>query len=60
VFFRNRRRERDEDLDRKVEKFQRRWKDRRGDLDLDRSTGSKDQGGNRKPYDASFVYYEEG
>jgi hypothetical protein len=60
VFFRNRRPEKGEDLNRKVEKFERRWKDGRGDLDFDRSTGSKDEAANRKPYDSSFVYYDEG
>lgn len=60
MFFRNRRREKGENLDRKVEKFERRWKDGRGDLGFDKSTGSRDDGVNRKPYDSSFVYYEEG
>jgi hypothetical protein len=60
VFFRNRRREKGENLDRKVEKFERRWKDGREDLGFGRSNGSRDERVNRKPYDSSFVYYEEG
>lgn len=60
MFFRNRHREKGEDLNQKVEKFRRRWRERREDSEFDRSSRSRDNGASRKAYDSSFVYYEEG
>jgi len=60
VFFRNRRKDTGDDLNRKVEKFRKRWQERRSHLSSNRSDGPTEDGVDRKAFDSSFVYYEEG
>lgn len=60
MFFKTRNKKRGEDLDRKVEKFRRWWQDQTQDISSDRSNRSKENKPNKRPFDSSFVYYEEG
>jgi hypothetical protein len=60
MFFKKGNRNRGEDLNRKVEKYKRWWQDRTQDGPLDRSDSSKKATEKGKPFDSSFVYYEEG
>jgi 3'-phosphoadenosine 5'-phosphosulfate sulfotransferase len=59
VFFRNRRKDTGDDLNRKVEKFRRRWQERVSHLGGNRSDRLTEDGFERKASDSSFVYYEE-
>jgi hypothetical protein len=60
MFFKNRNRDRGEDLNRKVEKYKRWWQDRGQDGSLRRSNSPKKTTDDGKPFDSSFVYYDEG
>lgn len=60
MFFRSRRRDKAEDLNRKVEKFRRWWQEGTGDLTSGGSNRSRESKPDRKASDSSFVYYEEG
>ncbi len=59
MFFKNRNKKRGEDLNQKVEKFRRWWHDQTQDLSYEKSNRSKKSHSNTKPFDSSFVYYEE-
>jgi hypothetical protein len=59
VLFKIRGKKRGENLDQKVEMFRRWWQDQTQDVSLDRSNSSKENRAKRKPFDSSFVYYEE-
>jgi hypothetical protein len=59
VFFKNRRKERGEDLNRKVEKFRQWWQDETPDLSPKRQDAARENRPDREPSDSSFVYYEE-
>ncbi|MGB2979699.1 MAG: hypothetical protein WBC77_00430 [Candidatus Zixiibacteriota bacterium] len=60
MFFKKGSRSRGEDLNRKVERYKRWWQDRREDGSPGRSDSSKKTTDEGKPFDSSFVYYEEG
>jgi hypothetical protein len=59
MFFRNRRKERGEDLNRKVESYRKWWQEGTGDLNFQRSNRPKDKADDRRASDSCFVYYEE-
>ncbi|MCK4403938.1 MAG: hypothetical protein KAW02_02495 [candidate division Zixibacteria bacterium] len=60
MFFKTRDKKRGEDLNRKVEKFRSWWQDQTQDTCLERSSRSSKTKPNKRPFDSSFVYYEEG
>ncbi|UCB51784.1 MAG: hypothetical protein JSV10_07295 [Candidatus Zixiibacteriota bacterium] len=60
MFFKKGNRNRGEDLNRKVEKYKRWWQDRSQDGPSGSSNSSKKTTEDGKPFDSSFVYYEEG
>jgi len=59
MFFKTRNKKRGEDLNRKVEKFRRWWQDETQDFSPARSNPSEENKPNKRPFDSSFVYYEE-
>ncbi len=59
MFFRTKNKNKAEDLNRKVERYKRWWQDQTWDIPCDRSNRSKEKNP-QKPFDSSFVYYEEG
>jgi len=60
MFFKTRNKKRGEDLNRKVEKFRRWWQDQTQDFSFEGSNSSKKNKPQRRSFDSSFVYYEEG
>ena len=60
MFFKKGNRNRGEDLNRKVEKYKRWWKDRGQGGCPETSSSHKKIDEEGKPFDSSFVYYEEG
>jgi len=60
MFFKTKNRKKNEDLNRKVERYRRWWQDQSGELPFDGSNSSKKNQPKSKPFDSSFVYYEEG
>jgi len=60
VFFKTRNKKRDEDLNRKVEKYRRWWQDQPQDFSFEPSKSSEKNKRKHKPFDSSFVYYDEG
>jgi hypothetical protein len=59
MLFRNKQRDKAEDLNRKVERFRKRWQEGRGDLTFERSNGIGERNNDRGVSDSSFVYYDE-
>jgi hypothetical protein len=60
MFFKKGNRNRGEDLNRKVEKYKRWWQDRGQGGSPGPSGSPKKIAEDGKPFDSSFVYYEEG
>jgi hypothetical protein len=60
MFFKKSNRNRGEDLNRKVEKYKRWWQDRGRGGSPGQSDSPKKIAEDGKPFDSSFVYYEEG
>ena len=60
MFFKKVNRSRGEDLNRKVEKYKRWWQDRGQGGSPGASDSRKKIVEDGKPFDSSFVYYEEG
>ncbi|MCK4224682.1 MAG: hypothetical protein KAX39_05845 [candidate division Zixibacteria bacterium] len=59
MFFKTKK-NRGEDLNQKVEKYRKWWQNQTQAFSFDRSNSSKKNKPNRKSFDSSFVYYEEG
>jgi hypothetical protein len=60
VFFKTRNKKRGEDLNRKVERYKRWWQDRTQGFSFEPSNPSEKNKHKQKPFDSSFVYYDEG
>ena len=60
MFFKKSNRNRGEDLNRKVEKYKKWWQDRGQGGSPEQSDSPKKIAEDGKPFDSSFVYYEEG
>jgi hypothetical protein len=60
VFFKKANRGRGEDLNRKVEKYKKWWQDRGQGSSPEQADSAKKVAEDGKPFDSSFVYYEEG
>jgi hypothetical protein len=67
MFFKNKKKERSEDLNQKVSKYQKWWQDQTEEISVNRSNSKKSKKSSgsclktarkKKPSDDSFVYYE--
>jgi len=67
MLFKNKKKNKSEDLNQKVSKYQKWWQDQTEEISLGRSNSKKNKkspgsclkaGNGRKPSDDSFVYYE--